>query len=203
MHKILLFFFLFSALFGCGQEARQKVFRTYLADLKTDNEYKIVKSRLKDSLQSWIDRGLYEVLFLKKVDWQIDDAVFFDKKKEKALLLILVRVKDAQFPDDYVKTIGAEKVGGSWLFYYVSYPVTLFRRADNNEEKYSFHFLSEYARNDLNEDGFIKCSLGCKINYSYVDSDLWFQDWERQFYVKFINGQMPKDQVAKPGEKMF
>ncbi len=56
-------------------------------EIKATKDYVEIRTKLKDTVQSWIDRELYELLFYKKVIWKVDDAVFFDKKKERALLL--------------------------------------------------------------------------------------------------------------------
>jgi hypothetical protein len=140
------------------------------------------------------------MLFYQKVNWKVDDAVFFDKKKEKALLLLIVQPKDSLYPADYVKTIGAEKINGEWVFYYISYADIEYFRIKNGNLPYSFVHLSKSGREELINDGFISCSLGCSVNYDYVDSDQWFADWRREKHKDFLNGTLPRNPRYLPGQ---
>jgi hypothetical protein len=190
-------------LISCGQTKSDTAFQNYLNSIQNSKDYVEIRIKLKDSIQSWIDRQLYELLFYKNLNWKIDDAVFFDKDKKKALLLILAQVKDSLYPHDYVKIVGAEKISGSWEFYYPSYPVVIHNRDINKNKPYSFEQLSISGRNELTEDGFVKCGIGCNINYDYVDSDIWFADWKRKMHNKFLNNALPRHPIAKPGELFF
>lgn len=194
--------FLFLALTGCAQ-GKQHVFREYLNTISRDSEYAVIRAGLHDSINSWINRGLDPLQFYKHTDWKIDSAVFFDSKKEKALLLILVMVKSSSFPMDYVKTIGAEKINGKWEYYYSSYAVIDCERSTNGGSAYSFDALSRIGRNELISDGFVKCGLRCRIDRNYVDSDTWFKQWMRDMHKKFLKNELPKDPIAKTGERMF
>jgi hypothetical protein len=171
-----------------------------MQDIQGTREYAEIKAKLKDTLQSWIDRQLYQLLFYKKVKWQVDDAVFFDKKKEKALLLVIIQPKDSSYPADYVKIIGAEKINGNWAFYYASYADLDYNRNKNGYRPYSPQILSKSSREDLMSDGFIICSPGCSVNFDYIDSDIWFADWRRDMHKRFLDGTVPKNPVYKPGE---
>jgi hypothetical protein len=204
MAKRFLFLLIMSSvLAACRQSDSAEVFRQYLAETETTPDYAEVRSKLHDSIQSWIDRGLYELLFYPKVNWKIDDAVFFDKKKSKALLLILAQVKDSTGPEDYVKVVGAEKLAGRWEFYYAGYVVDICRRSDHQSRVYSLADRAAIGRREINDDGFVKCALGCRIDYGYIDSDVWFTDWQREWHKKFLRNGLPRHPVAKPGEMFF
>jgi hypothetical protein len=200
MFKTFCLLFLLSAFVACGQKNPEKAFQDYLNEIHSSRDYVETRTNLKDTIQSWIDRNIYELLFYKKVNWKIDDAVFFDAKKEKALLLLIVQPKDSLYPSDYVKIIGAEKINGSWEFYYASYADLYYNRNRNGYRPYSLAILSKSGREDLMNDGFISCSLGCSVNYDYIDSDIWFTDWRREMHKDFLNGTTPKDPVYKPGQ---
>lgn len=198
-----LLFILFYSSLSCGQTTSNKAFENYLNSIYNSKDYREIKSRLHDSVQSWIDRELYELLFYKKLNWKIDDAVFFDRTKEKALLLILAQVRDPRHPNDYIKIVGAEKINGNWEFYYASYPVVEHNRKDNGNNIYSFEQLSQSGRHELIDDGYVKCLVECNINYDYVDSDIWFADWKRERHKKFLSNSLPRHPVLKPGEGFF
>lgn len=185
---------------SCGNKNSDAAFQIYMQGIQGTKDYVEIRTKLKDTIQSWIDRQLYELLFYKKVNWKVDDAVFFDKKKEKALLLLIVQPKDPHYPADYVKTIGAEKINGSWVFYYASYPDIDFYRNINGHQPYSFEHLSKSGRNEIINDGFISCIVGCSVNYDYIDSDIWFKDWMREMHKDFLNGTLPKNPMYQPGQ---
>lgn len=197
---ILIAFLLFTA---CSNGTKSAIFRDYLNSITQDKEYAAIKDGLEDSIRSWIDRGLDPVQFFHHADWKVDSVVFFDKKKERAVLLVLVRTNSISHPLDYVKTIGAEKINGKWEYYYASYAVIECQRSSNNNSAYSFSDLARIGRDELINDGFVECNLGCHINYDYIDSDIWFAQWMRDMHKKFLTNSLPKDPIAKPGERMF
>jgi len=200
---VSLICFLLTSIVSCSQKKSDSIFQNYLSNIHNTKEDIEIRAKLKDTIQSWIDRQFYELLFYNKVTWKIDDAVFFDKDKKKALLLVLAQVKSPSFPDDYVKIVAAERIGGNWEFYYVGYPVITHIRNENNNKPYSFEQLSISGREEITQDGFIKCQVMCNINYDYIDSDIWFADWKREMHWKFLNNATPKHPVAKPGELFF
>lgn len=197
---IILLLSTFSA-FGCGQAQKLKCFNQYLEEVKKDKEYEIVRQGLVDTLNAWIERGLYEVQYFKvnKPTWKVDDAVFFNRSKTKCLLLILIQDGDPQSNEDYVKIIGAEKNNEKWQYYYVSYACTIYFRETNNYQVRSFEDLSADMVCDLVNDGYVKCGIGCRINYEYIDgSDLWFADWMREKHQQFLNGTFSRNRFEEP-----
>jgi hypothetical protein len=198
--KTFVFLLLASTLLACGQKHTDSAFQAYMNGIQGTKDYTEIRAKLKDTIQSWKDRELYELLFFKKVKWAVDDAVFFDKNKEKALLLLIVQPKDSLYPADYVKVIGAEKISGDWEFYYASYATIEYYRNRNGHHPYSFVHLSKSGREELIDDGFVTCSLGCSVDLDYVDSDIWFADWRREMHKNFLNGTLPKEPVYKPGQ---
>jgi len=200
-HKILLLFLLHITVYCKSQNGRQKAFDKYLNQVSNDSQITDLRNCLRDSVKSWIDKGLYYVLYLEKTNWKIDDAIFLNGKKDKALLLILIQPNDDLFGVDYVKIIGAEKVNEKWRFYYASYPISVFER--KGLQKNSLDSIGRLARWELINDGFVKCKLSCKINYDYVESDVWFTDKRRKMHEKFLLNTMPTHPLEKPGESVY
>ena len=190
------------SIFGCGRAQQLKCFNEYIEEIKKEKEYTIVKQGLTDTLNAWIERGLYEVQYFKvnKPKWKIDDAVFFNKDKTKCLLLILIQDGDIQSNEDYIKIIGAEKINEKWQYYYVSYVDYIYLRENNNYQVHSFEYLSSNVVQDLIDDGYVKNKItGCYINYEYIDgSDLWFADWRREMHQQFLKGTLPRNRFAEP-----
>jgi len=200
-HKILLFLLLHITVYCNSQNSRQKAFDKYLDDISIDSQITELRNCLRDSLKSWIDKGLYYVLFLEKASWKIDDAIFLNDKKDKALLLVPVQPNDALFGVDFVKIIAAEKVNEKWRFYYASYPISVFYRKDI--KKNTLDSIGRLARWELINDGFIKCKPSCKINHDYVESDVWFTDKRRKMHEKFLSNTLLIHPLEKPGESLY
>jgi hypothetical protein len=199
--EILLFILMLNMSYCSSQGRNQKVFDSYLNSISTDNEITELKNNLKDSVQKWINMGLYYVLFLDKTTWKIDEAVFLNKQKNKALMLVLIQPKDILWGMDYAKLIGAEKIDEKWKFYYASYPLSVFDRKNIN--KMPLDTIARKTRWELVEDGFVKCNPLCKINYNYVDSDVWFSEWRRKKHVKFLLNALEIDPREKPGDSPY
>ena len=199
-------YFLFVIVFvqllcSCGQNNSQRVFKKYLEETKKSSETGVIRNQLRDSMVEWIDKGLYYVLFFCKARWKVDDVVFFDKLKRKALLFILIQSNDPKIPEDYVKAIGAEKIDGVWIFYYASYFTQTFSRNGLHGKANEFEFMAEKVHGDIVEDGFIKCSLGCKVDFDYIDSDIWFAQWRRDMHKGFLENTLPAMPGEEPGKR--
>ncbi len=200
-HKIVLLLLLHITVYCNSQNGRQKTFDKYLNHISIDSQITELRNCLRDSVRSWIDKGLYYVLYLEKTNWKIDDAIFLNGKKDKALLLILIQPDDVLFRVDYAKIIGAEKINETWRFYYAGYPISVFER--KGIQKNSLETLGRSVRTELINDGFVKCKLTCKINYDYVDSDVWFTDKRRKMHEKFLLNTLPTHPLEKPGESLY
>ena len=186
---------------ACSLNNKKHVFDKYLDSLKESKLVSRLKSDLKDSVQSWIDKRLNYVLFLQKTNWQIDDAIFFNNGQTKALLLLLIQPLDDFAPNDYVKIIAAEEINQKWRYYFASYPVIDYNRDKSKANLYKV--LAENSRDELIDDGFVECKPKCRINYQYVDSDLWFADWRREMHIQFLNNTLGLMPDEKPGEQLY
>jgi hypothetical protein len=200
--KIFMFVVLILHVIFCNsQSKKQKVFDNYLASISTDTEMIQLKQNLTDSVQHWIEMGLYYVLFLSKTTWKVDDAVFLDREKNKALLIVLIQPNDFFWDMDYAKIIAAEKLNSQWRFYYASYPLLVYDRKDLH--KTSLDTIASQARQELVSYGFVKCSPSCKVNPDYVDSDVWFSDWIRKKHLEFLLNTLEIDPREKPGDAPY
>lgn len=200
-YKTLLFAFLYITFNGNSQSSRQKVFDKYLKEISGNTKVTELRNNLRDSVKSWIDRELYYTLFLTKTTWEIDDAVFLNGEKNKALLLILVQPHDVLHGTDYVKIVAAECIEEKWKFYYAGYPISVFYR--KGIRKTSLDTLSNLARLELINDGFVKCRPTCKINSEYVQSDVWFTDKKRKMHERFLSNTLPTHPLEKPGDSLY
>ena len=143
----------------------------------------------RDTLVSWIERDIKGVRYLKNVVWKISDAAFFNKEKTKCLLLYASLDPDLHAPKDDVQIVGAEKINGTWQFYVQSYPRITFTREDWNFNKpVPADTLFYYVTKDLIDDGYFSKNT-CEINYSYIDSDVWFADWMRKKHQEFLQSK--------------
>jgi hypothetical protein len=115
----------------------------------------------------------------------------------------VAQVKDPTWPEDYGKVIGAEKIEGHWQFYYASYAVLIFRRRDNGGRPHSLADLSRLSRKELTVDGFVRCGFPCNINYDFVDGDLWFADWRRNWHQDFLRNALPREPMTASGKHFY
>jgi hypothetical protein len=187
--------------FGNKKDRAKKVFNNYVVSQSGDDKVLSLRNNLKDSINGWIDKGLYFVLFLNKANWVIDNVVFFNKTRDKALFLILIQPKDGKWPFDYAKVVAAEEVNHVWRFYYASYPLIEYKR--ENDQVASLDSIAAWGRDELIDDGFVDCKLSCKINYKYVESDMWFANWRREMHVRFLGNQLEPMPDERPGEKPY
>lgn len=200
-HMFIIVVLMLHVICCSSQSGSQKVFDSYLASISTDTEMIQLKQDLTDSVEHWIDMGLNYVLFLGKTTWKVDDAVFLSKEKNKALLLLLIQPNDILWNMDYAKIVAAEKLDSQWRFYYAGYPLLVYDR--KNLHKTSLDTIAMQARSGLVSDGFIECSTSCKVNPDYVDSDVWFSDWQRKKHVKFLLNALEVDPREKPGDAPY
>jgi hypothetical protein len=166
-----------------------KCFQSELKKLKLTVDYINIIGSLSDTLNSWIERDIKGVRYFKKNEFKISDAVFFNKDKSKCLLLYAIVNQDTSVAHDEVQIVAAEKINNAWQFYIQSYPNIKFNRNDLiPKQSYNADTMFHYVTNDLITDGyFIKNS--CEINYSYIDSDIWFADWRRKYHQQFLQSK--------------
>jgi hypothetical protein len=76
--------------------------------------------------------------------------VFFNTKKDKAYLLLLIQNNDRSAELDYVYLMYAARKDGKWNVYFSSLPNYVFpRERFGNNKTISFEQLSKISRNEL------------------------------------------------------
>jgi hypothetical protein len=181
-----LFFF-----YSCASQDKIKkkqlsCFDQYIDSIQNSPGYIEVRTNFLDTFNKWIDAGIKEVQIYKNIKWELDKAVFFNETKDKALLLIL-EIADSSVNGDEVRIVGAEKINNIWNFYYQSYPELMYDRK-NNRKPNSFQYLSNEARFRIITDGYY-IDRSCRINYKYIESDVWFTEWRRKMHQDFLKNK--------------
>lgn len=177
---------------SCSQVKKEKQLKCFYEEvekLKSTFDYMNVMKSFKDTLNEWIEKDIKGVRYLQRVEWKISDVVFFNEDKSKCLLLLGSIDPDTALTFDEVQILGAEKINNAWYFYIQSYPTCLYNRKDNEPRRpYTFEEMSNDVVGDLIRDGYFRKN-SCEINYSYIDSDIWFADWMRQKHKEFLQSK--------------
>lgn len=160
-------------------------YKNYLENVNTTYEYKKVLNDFTDTLNHWMYLKLAVYSQLYDTNWDIEKTVFFNKEKSKALLLVSGIGIDLNDKADFVKIIAAEIIDSSWHFYYKSYPVEYYFREYNQNKAYEKDTIVNKTIVNLCNDGYVNIK-DCSMNYEYIDSDIWFQDWMREKHNEFL-----------------
>lgn len=172
------FYYLFMLIIisGCKNVDKLACYKEQLNDLKTGNVYnhviRIGRTELP-LLKGERGRSFFrDSTYVDSV--VIDDAVFFNKEKDKCLLLILQQTSKDLYVDE-VRIVQGTKISGEWKFQHnrmPDVPETIFtvRKTGprNRPQNSSFKHLSEEGRRFVLEAGSVKNS-DCNIDEKY-----WF-----------------------------
>ena len=126
---IYLLVIVFISMTGClnGQN-KIKMFEDQLKEYKDTQAYKEVMSTANSDLNQWIAEGVEEVQILKECTWKIDDAVFFNTKKDKCYLLLLMQDNAQGAEIDYVYLMYGALENDKWKIYFSSLPNYVYLR---------------------------------------------------------------------------
>ena len=171
---IYLFVIVFISTTCCSSgQNKTKMFEDQLKEYKETTPYKEAVTAAGSYLQKWIAEGVEEVQILKECNWKIDDAIFFNTKKDRCYLLLLIQdnVPDAEL--DYVYLMYGALEGGKWKIYFSSLPNYVYLRARLKLPKSTavpMKLLSKLSREELlkayyNRNGDINDSF---INKAYT-----------------------------------
>lgn len=189
-----LFLVFLISLSGClNGQSKSKMFEGELAKLKGTQAYEDVKKSANDSLKKWLADDLNEVKVLNECNWKVDDAVFFNTKKDRAYLLLLLQDKDRNAELDYVYVMYGALEGNKWSIYFLSLPNLVFPRERLNKDKHqpvALSVLSQFARDEVLK-GYYKSNV---INDKYID-EVYTEDL-RRIHARFLN---PKIKRPAPG----
>lgn len=175
-----------------GTEEQQQCFNAYINEVKGTPEYNSIRSAAKDTVLNWIRM---DVKFFGHLDtdaiWKIDSAVFFNKDKSKALLLLLQKDTDNKAVFDNVKMLAAERKDNKWQFYSQGFPTIGFDRrldpATSTKRPYTFEELSSISREELLRGGYYKWRT-CGVDYDYVND--WFKEPLAEYHQNFLKRRM-------------
>lgn len=170
---------------GClNGQSKIKMFEAQIEKQKGTEPYETVKESAVNSLKKWLADGLEEVQVLNNCNWKVDDAVFFNTKKDRAYLLLLLQDKDRDAELDYVYVMYGALEAGKWNIYFLSLPNLVFPRARFSSDKHQpvpLDKLAELAREELLK-GYYK---GNTINDQYVEKINL--DELKSRHAKFLN----------------
>jgi hypothetical protein len=155
-------------LYRCSAEKSKTVlFDQLLTDYKLSPAYADVRNAAMQDLNKWIQADLEEVHILTECRWKLSDDVFFNTKKDRAYLLLLIQDNDKSAELDYVYLMYAAKKDVKWNLYFSSLPGYVFpRKRFGSNKTISFDQLSKISRNELLK-GYLDGSG--KINDRFVD----------------------------------
>jgi len=124
---LLVVVFISSTCCSKGQN-KTKIFEDQLKGYKRTTPYKEVVVAADNSLEKWIAEGVEEVQILKECTWKIDDATFFNTKKDRCYLLLLIQDKAQDAEVDYVYLMYGALEGNRWNIYFSSLPNYVYLR---------------------------------------------------------------------------
>lgn len=160
------------------------MFEGQLEEMKGTKTYKDVQRVANEQLKKWLLEGLEEVQVLKDCNWKVDEAAFFNTKKDRGYLLLLLQDKAQDAKLDYVYVMYAALEKDNWNIYFLSLPNLVFPRERLRNDKNSpvpLDLLSSLAREEILK-GYYK---GNAINDQYVEKA--YTEELRGRHAKFLN----------------
>ena len=142
------------------------MFEEKLTEYQKDPAYAAVQAEASKKLNEWIAAGLEDVQILKECIWKLDDAVFFNSRKDRAYLLLPIQdnLEDAEL--DYAYVMYAALEDGKWNIYFAGLPNFVFPRERFDNKPISLDKLSELSRAEL-QKGYM--DKNGKVNDAFVD----------------------------------
>ncbi|KIO77108.1 hypothetical protein TH53_11290 [Pedobacter lusitanus] len=168
--KYLLIFISITGLFACVNIDRMRaLYDAQLDVFKKNDTYHEVQSVTHKTLKKWIAEDLQGVRILKKSDWKLDDAVFFNSKKDRCYLLLLIQDKDPKAELDYVYILYGAKENEQWTLYFSGLPTLVFPRKEGDDGKYQPVAMTTLSL--LSKDEILKSyyKANRRINDEYVN----------------------------------
>jgi hypothetical protein len=161
-----------------------------IKEIKATSEYNSIRSAARDTISKWATLNIKTFYGINRTEWELDSAVFFNKDKSKALLLLLEVDTVLTAKLDYIKLLAAEKKGDNWYFYAQSMHFIIYDREENPQGRpYTFPELSLKGRYELIRGGYFKIG-SCNVNYAYVDN--WFKEPLAEYHQYFLHNRVEK-----------
>lgn len=170
MKKYLLIVISITGLFACVNiDHRRALFDAQLDIFKKNDSYHEVQTSANKSLKKWVAEDLRDIQVLKKCNWKLDDAVFFNSKKDRCYLLLLIQDKDTLAKQDYVYVMYGALENEKWNIYFTGLSTMIFSRdkySKDDHEPVSMAALSLLSREEVLH-GYYKANR--HINDEYVN----------------------------------
>lgn len=176
--KIYLIYLSFLlSIFACQQSSKLSCFKSSLESIKRQEIYSEVHTAAFKIIPSLKNVNHHSVIadtsFIKK--WKIDDAIFFNSKRDKCLLLLLEQTS-SDMKLDQIEIVQGTLVNKVWRFSFSRLPeipeitCTVNKEfMDGKNHSNSFNILSEKGRAFVLSAGTIEPS-GCVLDENY-----WFK----------------------------
>ncbi|WP_158799334.1 hypothetical protein [Pedobacter sp. L105] len=189
MRKIIvtcLFIIVYIFSTGCEHKKNKEVmFEEQLKQLRGNKTYQDVLVTANKSLNKWLADGLEDVLVLNDYNWKVDDAVFFNSKKNRCYLLLIIQDKDLNATLDYIYVMYGALEHGKWTIYFEGLPGLVFPRdrySKNKNAPIPLDTLSKAGREEAlrgyyNNNG--------SINDEYIEKA--YTEELRRRHEKFLN----------------
>lgn len=170
IYALTIFFFT-----SCySQQHKTNCYNSQLDSLKNTVLYNNVKTRALDSLNSWINVGIMASgipPLRDRLEWKIDDAIFFNKKRTRVIVMILERDTSINSKADYIAFYFGIQINQNWQFYFKSLPLLYMPRKLNYENTtQSFEELSSRGIEQVLKEYFKPGT--CTINENFFDYDI-------------------------------
>lgn len=170
MKKYLLIFISITGLFACVNiDHRRALFDAQLDVFKKNDSYHEVQTSANKSLKKWIAEDLRGIQVLKKCNWKLDDAVFFNSKKDRCYLLLLIQDKDTLAKQDYVYVMYGALENEKWNIYFTGLSTMIFSRdkySKDEHEPVAMATLSLLSKEEVLHDYY---KANRHINDEYVN----------------------------------
>lgn len=168
--KYLLIFLSITGLFACVNiDHRRALFDAQLDVFKKNDIYHEVQIAANKSLKKWLAEDLRDVQVLKKSNWHLDDAVFFNSRKDKCYLLLLIQDKDTLAKLDYVYLMYGALEHEKWNIYFTGLSTMAFPRdkySKDEHEPVPMATLSLLSREEVLQNYY---KANRRINDEYVN----------------------------------
>jgi hypothetical protein len=182
MNKIQHTFLAIALVFilGCTPKSGKVKFEEQLQANKTTKDYQQVQLQANSDLKKWLADSLEQVMMLKDCNWKVDEAIFFNSKRTRCYLLLLLQDKDKQAELDYAYQMYAALESNKWTIYFASFPNMVFPRERVTKSKNTpipLVTLSTLARGELLRSYY---KADGSINDTYIDEAYTTEVKQRQ-----------------------
>lgn len=151
--KYLLIFISITGFAACANADHIRALYDAQLDVFRKNEiYTEVRSAANKTLKKWITQDLEDIHVLKSCNWKVDDAVFFNTKKDKCYLLLLIQDKNTKAELDYVYVMYGALEHNQWVIYFTGLSTMVFPRKEAGNDHYipvPLTTLSMLSRDDI------------------------------------------------------